>query len=83
MDFNPNRFSNHVDYNVIDNINPKYLQMKHWRELIGGQENWTSNCKDDKPVNIKGRESHQLYFATLVQTLVIEISLTRKKTSLF
>ena len=29
MDFNPTRFSNDVDYNIINDINPKYLHMKH------------------------------------------------------
>lgn len=46
---------NHDDdawYNVIDDINPHFL--KHWREFIGGQHNWQSNCKYSKPKKIKG-----------------------------
>lgn len=54
LDFNKNTYSNDVEYNVIDDITPKYLSMKHWKELIGAQHDWQSNCKYSKPVQIKG-----------------------------
>ncbi|QOI11360.1 replication-associated protein [Cnidoscolus blistering yellow mosaic virus] len=56
LDFNSRVYSNDVDYNVIDDISPQYLKMKHWKELIGAraQRDWQSNCKYGKPVQIKG-----------------------------
>jgi hypothetical protein len=54
LDFNAKTFSNDVEYNVIDDVNPKYLAMKHWKELIGAQHDWQSNCKYSKPIFIKG-----------------------------
>nr|QTT61783.1 replication-associated protein [Opuntia virus 2-DBG_56] len=54
LDFNANVYSNEVEYNVIDDIAPTYLKMKHWKELIGAQRDWQSNCKYGKPVQIKG-----------------------------
>lgn len=41
-------------YNAIDDVAPQYLRLKHWKELIGAQRNWQSNCKYGKPVMIKG-----------------------------
>nr|UUV61380.1 C1 [Tomato mottle leaf curl virus] len=54
LDFNPRVYSNEAEYNVIDDITPHYLKMKHWKELIGAQKDWQSNCKYGKPVQIKG-----------------------------
>ncbi|AAL05279.1 replication-associated protein [Macroptilium yellow mosaic Florida virus] len=54
LDFNSQVYSNEVEYNVIDDINPNYLKLKHWKELIGAQKDWQSNCKYGKPVQIKG-----------------------------
>ncbi|AEX10551.1 replication associated protein [Tomato dwarf leaf virus] len=54
LDFNSKVYSNTVQYNVIDDVSPHYLKMKHWKELIGAQRDWQSNCKYGKPVQIKG-----------------------------
>nr|ABA26617.1 Rep [Cabbage leaf curl Jamaica virus] len=54
LDFNSKVFSNNVEYNVIDDIAPHYLKLKHWKELIGAQRDWQSNCKYGRPVQIKG-----------------------------
>nr|APD30668.1 Replication-associated protein [Sida mottle Alagoas virus] len=54
LDFNPRVYSNEVEYNVIDDVTPHYLKLKHWKELIGAQKDWQSNCKYGKPVQIKG-----------------------------
>ncbi|KAJ1383094.1 Geminivirus AL2 coat protein, MSV type [Sesbania bispinosa] len=54
LDFNSRCYSNGVVYNVIDDISPNYLKMKHWKELLGAQLNWQTNCKYGKPVLIKG-----------------------------
>ncbi|QBB20369.1 replication associated protein [Cowpea bright yellow mosaic virus] len=54
LDFNSRVYSNNAEYNVIDDIAPQYLKLKHWKELIGAQKDWQSNCKYGKPVQIKG-----------------------------
>lgn len=54
LDFNHATFHQNVLYNVIDDVAPSYLRMKHWRELIGAQRDWLTNCKYDKPIRIKG-----------------------------
>ncbi|AVP27502.1 Rep [Boerhavia golden mosaic virus] len=54
LDFNARVYSNDALYNVIDDISPQYLKLKHWKELIGAQRDWQSNCKYGKPVQIKG-----------------------------
>nr|QHU79563.1 replication associated protein [Opuntia virus 1] len=54
LDFNSKCFSNSAMYNVIDDVTPHYLKLKHWKELIGAQRDWQSNCKYGKPVQIKG-----------------------------
>ncbi|AXU39871.1 replication-associated protein [Corchorus yellow vein virus] len=54
LDFNSRVYSNDVEYNVIDDVSPNYLKLKHWKELIGAQKDWQSNCKYGKPVQIKG-----------------------------
>ncbi|BAA00782.1 AL1 [Potato yellow mosaic virus - [Venezuela]] len=54
LDFNPRVYSNEVEYNVIDDVAPQYLKLKHWKELLGAQRDWQSNCKYGKPVQIKG-----------------------------
>ncbi|AGD98585.1 replication-associated protein [Sida yellow net virus] len=48
LDFNSRVYSNEVEYNVIDDVNPQYLKLKHWKELIGAQKDWQSNCKYGK-----------------------------------
>nr|QCT23842.1 AC1 [Sweet potato leaf curl Hubei virus] len=52
LDLSPKVYSNDAWYNVIDDVNPHYL--KHFKEFIGAQKNWQSNCKYGKPVQIKG-----------------------------
>ncbi|KAM0060109.1 putative geminivirus AL1 replication-associated protein, CLV type [Helianthus debilis subsp. tardiflorus] len=52
LDLNPTVFSNDVEYNVIDNVNPQCL--KHWKELLGAERDWQAKCKYRKPVQIKG-----------------------------
>ncbi|ALK27176.1 replication associated protein [Melochia mosaic virus] len=54
LDFNPRVYSNEAQYNVIDDVSPPHKKMKHWKELIGAQRDWQSNCKYGKPVQIKG-----------------------------
>ncbi|ADC32517.1 Rep [Bean yellow mosaic Mexico virus] len=54
LDFNARVYQNEVEYNVIDDVAPHYLKLKHWKELIGAQKDWQSNCKYGKPVQIKG-----------------------------
>ncbi|AAR95968.1 REP [Tomato mosaic leaf curl virus] len=54
LDFNNRVYSNDVEYNVTDDISPNYLKLKHWKELIGAQRDWQTNCKYGKPVQIKG-----------------------------
>lgn len=54
MDFNSHTFRNDVMYNVIDDVAPHYLQLKHQNGLIGAQRDWQSNCKYGKPVQSKG-----------------------------
>nr|AFV52593.1 Rep [Tomato leaf deformation virus] len=54
LDFNSKVYSNGAEYNVIDDVSPQYLKMKHWKELIGAQKDWQSNCKYGKPIQIKG-----------------------------
>nr|AOS51158.1 Replication-associated protein [Potato yellow mosaic virus] len=54
LDFNSRVYSNGVEYNVIDDVAPQYLKLKHWKELLGAQKDWQSNCKYGKPVQIKG-----------------------------
>lgn len=52
MDFNTNTFRNDVIYNVIDDVVPHYLKLKHWKELIDAQRDWQSNSKYSKPALI-------------------------------
>lgn len=56
-----NYYAGHIDlahhsddawYNVIDDVNPHFL--KHWKEFIGAQHDWVSNCKYAKPRRVKG-----------------------------
>ncbi|QKQ15092.1 AC1 [Calystegia hederacea geminiviridae] len=42
LDLSPKVYSNNAWYNVIDDVNPHYL--KHFKEFIGAQKNWQSNC---------------------------------------
>lgn len=41
-------------YNVVDDVASHYLKLKHWKELIGAQRDWQSDCKYGEPVQIKG-----------------------------
>ncbi|XP_027067721.2 uncharacterized protein [Coffea arabica] len=56
-----NYYAGHIDlahhsddawYNVINDVNPQFL--KHWKEFLGAQRDWSSNCKYAKPRKIKG-----------------------------
>ncbi|KAL6580742.1 hypothetical protein OROMI_006665 [Orobanche minor] len=47
------RHKDEVHFNIIDDVPPVYL--KHLKEFIGAQHDWTSNCKYAKPRLIKGR----------------------------
>ncbi|XP_027091858.1 uncharacterized protein [Coffea arabica] len=48
----PTHHSDNAWYNVIDDVNPQFL--KHWKEFMGAQRDWSSNCKYAKPRKIKG-----------------------------
>nr|WNB40485.1 Replication associated protein [Sweet potato leaf curl virus]WNB40497.1 Replication associated protein [Sweet potato leaf curl virus] len=52
LDLSPKVYSNSAWYNVIDDVNPQYL--KHFKEFMGAQKDWQSNCKYGKPVQING-----------------------------
>nr|QEJ80518.1 replication-associated protein [Sweet potato leaf curl virus] len=52
LDLSQKVYSNSAWYNVIDDVNPQYL--KHFKEFMGAQKDWQSNCKYGKPVQIKG-----------------------------
>ncbi|ADC32505.1 Rep [Rhynchosia mild mosaic virus] len=52
IDLNPRIYSNDAWYNVIDDVDPHYL--KHFKEFMGAQRDWQSNCKYGKPIQIKG-----------------------------
>ncbi|APB03069.1 Rep [Common bean severe mosaic virus] len=52
IDLNPKIYSNNAWYNVIDDVDPHYL--KHFKEFMGAQRDWQSNCKYGKPIQIKG-----------------------------
>ncbi|QIE08111.1 replication-associated protein [Camellia oleifera geminivirus] len=54
LDFSPKAYSNEVKYNIIDDVAPTYLKMKHWKELIGAQSDWQTNCKYGRPRIITG-----------------------------
>ncbi|UTQ50857.1 MAG: replicase [Calystegia geminivirus 1] len=45
LDFNSRVFRNDVAYNVIDNVAPSSLKLKHWKELIGAKRDWQGNCR--------------------------------------
>ncbi|XP_039138816.1 uncharacterized protein LOC120276149 [Dioscorea cayenensis subsp. rotundata] len=53
LNFNQATFHQDVLYNVIDDVSPVYLCIKHWRELIGAQRDWQTNRKYEKPIRIK------------------------------
>nr|AMD16528.1 replication-associated protein [Beet curly top virus] len=54
LDFSLKTYSDNVLYNVIDDVDPNYLKMKHWKHLIGAQREWQTNLKYGKPRVIKG-----------------------------
>ncbi|KAG5548915.1 hypothetical protein RHGRI_014321 [Rhododendron griersonianum] len=54
LDLNSNVYSNNAWYNVIDDVAPHYLFLKHWKQFIGAQHDWQTNCKYGKPVQING-----------------------------
>ena len=54
LDFSSRVYSDDVEYNVIDDVEPTYLKMKHWKHLIGAQREWQTNLKYGKPRVIKG-----------------------------
>nr|WGU24589.1 rolling circle replication initiator protein [Beet curly top virus] len=54
LDFSLKTYSDDVLYNVIDDVDPNYLKMKHWKHLIGAQREWQTNLKYGKPRVIKG-----------------------------
>ncbi|KAI8553442.1 hypothetical protein RHMOL_Rhmol05G0016200 [Rhododendron molle] len=54
LDLNPRVYSNDAWYKVIDDIPPHYLFLKHWKQFIGAQQGWLTNCKYGRPVQIKG-----------------------------
>ncbi|AAM12371.1 replication associated protein Rep [Sida mottle virus] len=55
LDFNSKVYSNEVEYNVIDDVTPQYLKLKHWKGA-----DWCSKrlavklLSYGKPVQIKG-----------------------------
>ncbi|ALR86811.1 Rep [Turnip leaf roll virus] len=54
LDFSARVYHDDVEYNVIDDVDPHYLKMKHWKHLIGAQKEWQTNLKYGKPRIIKG-----------------------------
>nr|QTE03350.1 MAG: replication-associated protein [Emberiza chrysophrys CRESS-DNA-virus sp.] len=54
LNFSYSTYSDEVEYNVIDDVEPNYLKMKHWKQLIGAQTEWQTNLKYGKPRVIKG-----------------------------
>ncbi|KAI8573844.1 hypothetical protein RHMOL_Rhmol01G0306900 [Rhododendron molle] len=53
LDLNSDVYSNNAWYNVIDGVDPHYL--KHWKDFIGAEKDWQSNCKyGKKPTQISG-----------------------------
>ncbi|QBP05523.1 replication associated protein [Papaya leaf curl Lucknow virus 2] len=52
LDLSPKVYSNEAWYNVIDDVDPHYLE--HFKEFMGAQRDWQSNTKYGKPVQIKG-----------------------------
>ncbi|AMP46462.1 replication initiator protein [Deinbollia mosaic virus] len=52
LDLNNKVYSNDAWYNIIDDVDPHYL--KHFKEFMGAQQNWQSNTKYGKPIQIKG-----------------------------
>nr|WKW49323.1 replication-associated protein [Euphorbia severe leaf golden mosaic virus] len=54
LDFNSRVYLNAAEYNVIGDVTPQYLKMKHWKGLIGARRDWQSNCKYGMQVQIKG-----------------------------
>nr|WBT00780.1 replication associated protein [Rose leaf curl virus] len=52
LDLSPKIYPNDAWYNVIDDVDPRYL--KHFKEFMGAQRDWQSNTKYGKPVQIKG-----------------------------
>lgn len=52
LDLNNKIYSNNAWYNIIDNVDPHYL--KHFKEFMGAQSNWSSKVKYGRPVKIKG-----------------------------
>nr|ALR86775.1 Rep [Turnip curly top virus] len=54
LDFSTRVYNDDVTYNVIDDVDPQYLKMKHWKHLIGAQKEWQTNLKYGKPRIIKG-----------------------------
>lgn len=54
LDFSTRVYSDNVEYNVIDDVDPTYLKMKHWKHLVGAQREWQTNLKYGKPRVIKG-----------------------------
>ncbi|CAA2989163.1 Replication-associated, partial [Olea europaea subsp. europaea] len=55
IDLSSKTFNNNAVYNVIDDVPPSYLKIKHWNDFIGAQKDWQSNMKYEKSVQIKGR----------------------------
>nr|ALR86829.1 Rep [Turnip leaf roll virus] len=54
LDFSARVYHDDVEYNVIDDVDPHYLKIKHWKHLIGAQKEWQTNLKYGKPRIIKG-----------------------------
>nr|AGH27777.1 AC1 protein [Tomato yellow leaf curl virus] len=52
LDVSPKVYSNDAWYNVIDDVDPHYLN--HFKEFMGAQRDWQSNTYDGKPIQIKG-----------------------------
>ncbi|CAH1437180.1 unnamed protein product [Lactuca virosa] len=51
-DLSPKTYNNDAWYNVIDNVDPRYL--KHFKEFMGAKSDWLYNRRYGKPFEIKG-----------------------------
>ncbi|QHB15531.1 AC1 [Insect-associated begomovirus 4] len=54
LDFSFKTYKDDVLYNVIDDVEPHYLKLKHWKQLLGAQREWQTNLKYGKPRVVKG-----------------------------
>lgn len=54
FDLNIKNYSDDVEYNVVDDVPPSYLELKHWKLIMGAKRDWQFNSKHRRPILIKG-----------------------------